>query len=302
MPRRSSLAAITSVLLASLAWGLGRAAPLGPVPFHYDLYTFRGDHGGTTDVVAAFAVPAGNLQREDHAGRTRYRFDVTLVLSDTVLGSLSRTDDSVFVALARPLAGEHLLHTHIQVGAAPSESTVQRVILSDATTPGMGQLYSTPYVIPDYSGSGLMLSDVAFALPGAQGGWTRGDVSLALLPTSQFPQGSFEIYYEIYNLPGATRYATEVAVERVADPRGQPPEARLPVQARFTGEAATLADGSVRELRRVDATLPRGSYRLTVTVTDLERGASATRSRIFQVRGWLPGTTLVRALRRESPP
>lgn len=302
MPRRSSLAAIASVFVAPLAWGVGHAAPLGPVPFHYDLYTFRGDPGTATDVVAAFAVPAGNLQREHRAGRTRYRFDVTLVLSDTVLGSVSRTDDSVFVALDRPLAGEHLLHTHIQVRAAPSQSMVQRVILSDATTPGMGQLYATPYLIPDYSGPELMLSDVAFALPGAQGGWTRGDVSLALLPTSQFPQGSFEIYYEIYNLPGGTRYATEVSVERVADPRGQPPEARLPVQARFTGEAYALADGSVRELRRVDATLPRGSYRLTVTVNDLERGARATRSRIFQVRGWLPGTTLVRALRRESAP
>lgn len=278
------------------------AATAGPVPFHYDLYTFRGEGATATDVVAAFAVPAGNLQRENGDGGVRYRFDVTLVLSDTTVGSVSRTDDSVFVALRRPLAGEHLLHTHIQVAAAPSSSMVQRVILSDATTPGMGQMYSAPFTIPDYGGDDLMLSDVALGLPGGTGGWTRGDLSVALLPTSQFPQGSFDVYYEVYNLPGGNRYQTEITVERVADPQGRPPEERLPVRARFAGEAHALSDGSVRELRRVDAVLPRGSYRLTVAVTDVESGARATRSRVFQVRGWVPGTTLVRALRRVSAP
>lgn len=303
MPRSSlSVLAGASFLLASAALAAGRGAPAGPVPFHYDLYTFRGEAGSATDVVAAFAVPAGNLEREGDEGRVRYRFDVTLVLTDTALGTVSRTDDSVYVALRRAPAGEHLLHTHIQVGAAPSSSMVQRVILSDATTPGMGQLYSTPFVIPDYRGRDLMLSDVALGLPGAEGGWRRGDVTVALLPTSQFPQGSFELYYEIYNLPDSSRYATEVTVERVADPWGQPPETPLPVQARFEAEASPAADGSVRELRRVDAMLPRGSYRLTVTVTDLERGSKASRSRFFQVRGWVPGTTLVQALRRESAP
>ena len=37
--------------------------------------------------------------------------------------------------------------------------------LTDVTRPGAGQLYHTPFAIPDYSGSELMLSDVAFGLP-----------------------------------------------------------------------------------------------------------------------------------------
>ena len=32
---------------------------------------------------------------------------------------------------------------------------------ADATTPGVGQLYSSPFPIPDYSGDHLMLSDIA---------------------------------------------------------------------------------------------------------------------------------------------
>src|SRR5687768_17492316 len=64
-----------------------RAAEVRPLPFFYDLYTFRGD-GGETDIVAAFAVPAGRLESESEEGRTRYRFDVTLVLADTALSTL----------------------------------------------------------------------------------------------------------------------------------------------------------------------------------------------------------------------
>src|SRR5687767_13531657 len=87
-------------------------APLaGPLPFFYDLYTFRGEES-TTTVVASFAVPAGRLQPEWAKGGVRYRFDVTLVLADTALRSVFRTDDSVFVGLPRALSGEHLLFTH----------------------------------------------------------------------------------------------------------------------------------------------------------------------------------------------
>lgn len=301
MLRALPLAAAAAAAVLASGSGVGAPAGAGPVPFHYDLYTFRGSSAGATTVVAAFAVPAGNLEREEGDREVRYRFDVTLVLSDTVLKTVSRTDDSVYVALRRPPGGEHLLHTHIEVQAPPSGTTLQRVILSDATTPGMGQLYSASFPIPDYGGGDLMLSDIALGLPGAGGGWRRGQVTLALLPTSQFPQGSFDVYYEVYNLPSGNRYATELTVEQLADPQGSPPGDALPVQARFTGEAHTEDDGSLRELRRVDAALARGSHRLTVTVTDLETGARTSRSRPFQVRGWGPGATLVQALPRTSP-
>lgn len=270
-----------------------------PLPFFYDLYTFRGDRQRTA-VIAAFAVPSGQLEREDEGDEVRYRFDVTLVLADTATREVYRTDDTVFVSVPRPLSGEHLLATHIQVQAPPSASTLQRVIMNDETTPGIGQLYTTPFTIPDYSGSRLMLSDIAMGLPDAQAGWVRGDVRLALLPTSQFPEGSFDLYYEVYNLPRGDRYATEITIEPVDEDGLPAPDAGNPVRTTFTAEADTRADGSVAELRRVDATLPKGRYRLTVSVTDQETGAGARRSRIFHVQGWGPGTTLVPALPRRG--
>lgn len=271
-----------------------------PLPFFYDLYTFRGPSGSTT-VVAAFAVPAGRLEREEHDGEVRYRFDVTLVLTDTARHAVSRTDDSVYVGLRRPLAGEHLLHTHIEVEAPPSGTTLQRVIMTDATRPGIGQLYGSAFPIPDYSGDGLMLSDIALGQPEAAAGWQRGDVTLALLPTSQLPESSFDVYYEVYNLPAGDRYVTELSIEQVGERTGRHADEDTSVRTSFSGIAATGADGSLPELRRVDATLAPGRYRLSVTVTDQDTGARVSRARGFRVQGWGRGATLVPALPRKGP-
>ena len=289
-PRRlPALASLLAVALFATA-----AVDVRPLPFFYDLYMFRGDDG-RTDVVAAFAVPAGRLEPERVPGRTRYRFDVSLVLADTALETVIRADDSVFVEMPRRLDGDHLLYTHIEVAAEPSSSTLHRVIMSDATVPGVGQLYGEPFRIRDYAGDALMLSDVALGHPDRLGGWQRGDVTIALLPTSQFPGSEFDVYYEIYNLPRRHAYRTEVAVQRV-DSRGN--ELGEAATVRFRGESTAGADGTVRELRRIDTALPRGKHRITVTVTDLVNGATASRSRLFTVRDDRRSATMVQALPR----
>jgi hypothetical protein len=296
---------LLGLLAATFAGGLTAVAPhefshatpgaafRGPLPFYYDLYTFRG-HARTTTIVAAFAVPAGRLAKEGVDGGVQYRFDVTLVLADTALRAVSRTDDSVFVGPTRPLADKHMLYTHIEVQAPPSASTLQRVIMSDATVPGVGQLYGSAFPIPDYSGNELMLSDIAFGQPGATAGWTRGDITLALLPTSRFPSSAFDVYYEIYNLPREHPYITEIAVQPV-DETGTRLEDTRPVTIRFGGKSTAGPDDALPELRRVETSLSKGRHRITVTVTDVQTGVSARRARVFEVHGWERGATLVAA-------
>lgn len=170
--------------------------------------------------------------------------------------------------------------------------------MTDPSTPGIGQLYGSSFPIPDYAGSGLMLRDTALGRPGADVGWTRGDVVLALLPTSQFPEGSFDVYYEVYNLPAGHRYTTEISVERLDEAPTDDPGGGGAVRTLFAGEAATRPDGTLAELRRVETSLPKGRYRLTVEVTDHVTGLSAERSRTFNVRGGGWRATIVPALRR----
>jgi hypothetical protein len=273
------------------------AAEAAPLPFFYDLYTFRDDQG-RTDVVAAIAVQAGDLRRIRQDDRFRYRFDVRFTLADTVRRSVFRSIDSVYVSLSYELPGEHLLHTYVEVEAPPSTTTVQQVVVTDASRPGVGQLYQSPLEVPDYSGDALMLSDVAFGLPDADEGWERRGHTLALLPTSQFPESAFDVYYEIYNLPRGTLYETEVAIEPLD---GSADEGAI-ARAVFRGEAVSERDGSLAELRRVESALPRGRYRLTVTVRDQLTQRTASQSRLIQVRGWGGGMTLVRALPRAGAP
>ena len=296
------LVSVLAVSTATWAASASRAAPAdtGPLPFHYDLYTFRGD-AGRTAVVAAFAVPAGHLEDEDVDGGVRYRFDVSFVLADTAQRSVSRTDDSVFVGFPRSISDEHLLYTNSEIQAPPSRTTLHRVIITDATTPGRGQLYDAAFPIPDYRGRRLMVSDIALGVPGVDAGWRRGDVALALLPTNLFPESAFDVYYEVYNLPAGSPYTTEIFVEPV-DRSGAPRGGEEPVRLRFSGDAAPRVDGTLPELRHVETSLGRGHYRITVTIEHEDTGETASRSRVFEVRDWDRDATLVPALSRRGIP
>jgi len=286
------------MLVALPSTGIDRS-PVGPLPYFYDLYTFRGD-GGQTTVVAAFAVAAGNLKTESVGANKRYRFSVTLVMADTVLRSVTNRHDTVYAELPRRVRGEHLLYTHIEIQAPPSNHIQQRLTMIETMEVGIGQLYWKYTSIPDYSGTELMLSDVALGQPDATTGWTRGEVTLALLPTNHLPSSAFDVYYEIYNLPVGNPYTTEVTVERLVGSRGERAEDHEPIRLRFTGESAATADGILPELRRVESSLGKGSYRITVTIQDQSTGETASRWRTFVILSSGPGATMVPALPAQS--
>jgi len=263
-----------------------------PLPFFHDLYTFRSE-GGQTTVVATYAVEAGRLLRKRVGDNNRYRFSVTLLLADTVLRSVTNRHDSLFVDLPRRLRNEHLLYTHIEVKAPPSRSIRQGVFMIDATDAGIGQMYWETIRIPDYSGTELMLSDVALGQPDAEIGWHRRGATLALLPTGQLPSRAFDVYYEIYNLPAGNPYTTEIRVEGIDANSRRTAEDREPIRLSFSGESTAAADGTLPQLRRVGTSFPKGSYRITVTIEDLTTGETASQSRTFHVRSSGPGATMV---------
>jgi hypothetical protein len=136
---------------------------------------------------------------------------------------------------------------------------------------------------------------VALGLPDMLTGWTRGEATIALLPASQFPSSAFNIYYEIYNLPVGNPYSTVVTVERVEGVSSETSEGRGAIHLQFTGESAATADGTLPELRRVETSLAKGSYRITVTIEDLKTGKTASRSRTFEIRASWRGATMVPA-------
>ena len=258
--------------------------PPGNLPFFYDLYTFRGEESRTT-VVGAYAIPANRLHGRREGGFVEYEIVVSLVVADTAAGSVRRTDDSVTVRLPRAPSADRLVTTHLEVNAPPSRTTVQRVIMSDTKEPGYGQLYQGTFNIPDYSGSHLMLSDVALGEPGAERSWTRGDMSISLLPTGRLPEGFFSLYYEIYNLPAGNRYSTEITIERMEEDRDPDASVADEVRIRFSSTSTAGADAVLREFRRIESLLQPGVHRLSVLIRDETTGQTAERARSFRVGG-----------------
>jgi hypothetical protein len=132
-----------------------------------------------------------------------------------------------------------------------------------------------------------MLSDIALGRPDTTGGWKRGQVTLALVPTSNFPGGNFSVYYEVYNLPAGTNYSTEITIEQID--KGTAAKLRdllgggEDIRIRFSGESTADADGTLPELRTVQAPLGKGRYRLTVAVRDIASGQITKRSRTFRI-------------------
>jgi hypothetical protein len=251
------------------------------LPFFFDLYTFRGEPGKTS-VVAAVAVPFDKLTPK----ASDYRLDVSLILADTASRRVIRQDDSLTLA-TKSVNINDLFRLHVELLSPPSRSTVQRVIVSDPSEPGVGQLYGGPFPIPDYSGTRLMISDIVLAEPTPTGRWRRGEVALALVPTGYFRGGSFNIFYEIYNLAVESPYSTEIVIEPIRTSAGDKLKGLFggkgKMTLRFDGVASSTKDGVLQELRRVDAPLPPGRYRMKVTVTKPETRETATAERTFAV-------------------
>ena len=256
------------------------------LPFYFDLYTFRG-HAGRTSVVAAVAVPVEKLQKSVAALHPAYRIDLSLILVDTASRKVIRQDDSVAITATRAFKNDDLFRMHVEVAVPPSRTTVQRVIVSDPSEPGIGQLYGGPFLIPDYGAPKLMLSDVVLAEPRVEGRWRRGDVALALVPTGRFKGGSFRVFYEIYNIEKNTAYSTEIEIEPLQRSAGRKLKelfgaAKRGISLKFDGVALDVRDGALQELRQVEAPLPPGKYRMRITVRTAD-GATARGERLFVV-------------------
>jgi hypothetical protein len=264
IPHAASCVAVALLLVAA-----ARPMVMKELPFFFDLYTFRGDHE-LTSVVAAVAVPREKLNLSDIASQRGYRMDLSLIVIDTLLRKVVREDDSVSVTKRR-ISSDDLFRLHVAVDAPASRNTVQRLIVSDPSEPGIGRLAAGPFPVPDYTGSQLMLSDIVLADPKVEGHWRRGNVTLALLPTRHFHAGTFDVFYEVYNIANEARYSTEIEI--------QPSQVRV----RFEGAATNVRKGTMQELRHVKAPLKPGRYRMRITVRNLDTGEMARRDQTFVI-------------------
>lgn len=254
------------------------------LPFYYDLFTFRGK-GGKTDVVAALAVPADRLTRVPERPDA-YVLRLSFIVVDTARKTVTRVDTTYALRSDRRLGAGDYIRVEAQVPTVPTDAAVERLVLRDAAAGSAGEAYAASVPVREYAGGKLTISDIVLAEPRGTGAWRRGDVSLALVPPRQFPEGSFAVFYEIYNLRPGASFETTIRVEGMDRDaiRALLGIGGGSIRLAFRGEAQPNAEGVVQAVRRIKGQLKPGRYRITIQIRDVVSGESATRSRELIVR------------------
>lgn len=258
------------------------------LPFYYDLYAFRG-RNGMTDVTAAAAIPGTSLFSQPAGTQFIYSLQASLIFIDTVTNEITRRD-SVFTYLSSRILGEneHLRLT-MDMSLRQAKAGIHRIVLRDRVNPGVGQLYGGPSDLKNFSGEGLMLSDIILG-ESEDGAWKRGDAKLGLVPPRQFEEKKpLKLFYEIYNLPPDAAYRTEISMAPVEGVTGFGRLKRLfgagdgTVQLAFEGVAPSNSVGTIQELKEVTTEMKPGKYKIVVRVSNLDNGQSVRSETIFIV-------------------
>lgn len=246
--------------------------------------------GGGQMLHVVFAVPADRLTGEQGANGLLYPLRFRLVVSDSEDRVVARLDTLRVFAARQPLRPPAYLTGRL---ALPVPHGRYRYRLLVATPDGVaGDLvrHDTLDVaeLRGEAGGPFAVSDVVVGREGSGLVLVQANDTVRLNPLSRFPEGSAaELYYEVYGLARGATYHTVVRLQReggrsifgaIGSLFGG---GRAPVLLEF--DAA--AEGPVTRVHRGVALrdVGKGTYRLTVVITDPASGVRATRTRRFQV-------------------
>ena len=233
-----------------------------PLTLYHDFATFRG-RPGCTDVVYTVAAPAA-------------RYQLTLAVADTFTWDAQSVDTTVTGDIA---GDEYLRASGVFCSTPDFNSYVRLTATVDSAT---GTTAGGELIIPDYSGSGLMMSDILVA--GAEPGpFVRGSAQLSLVPPRQFREGeAFRVFYELYNLPAGRQYRTEIRLTTTeSNFFARLFKGRTTTTVTFEGNAE--GRDVVQELRTIVPQIEAGEAELRVRVTDLQTGETAEKKKVIWI-------------------
>lgn len=235
-----------------------------------------------------FAIPGERLPEEavPGGGGVRYPLEFRLLVSDSSGDVVASLDTVRVFGAQQALRGPAYLTGSLALAVPAGHYDYRLLVRSLGPAQGVGDLIINPVAVETLAPDRFSVSDVVVGREGSGLTWMSpaGD-TVPLNPLARFPAGgTVSLYYEVYGLaPGAT-YHTVVRLEKEG---GRSLLGRLfgggraPVLLEFDAPA----DGAVSRVQRGLALrdVSKGTYRLTVVITDPARGASVTRSQRFQV-------------------
>ena len=252
----------------------------------------RGTDSGGQMLHVVFAVPGERLTGEPARGSgdgLLYPLHFRIVVSDSADHIVARLDTLRIFGARQPLRQPAYLTGRLALAVPPGRYRYRLLV----TTPdgGAGDLVRQDSldVRALGGGGGFAVSDVVVGREGSGLVWvSAGADTVRLNPLGRFPEGSSaELYYEVYGLARGAPYHTVVRLER---------EGRRSLFAAIRGvfggggaavllEFDAAAEGLVTRVHRGVALrdVGKGTYRLSVVISDPASGVSVTRTRRFQV-------------------
>ena len=279
----------------------------GPLRFMYDIVSYKG-RDGRAEVEAAYMVPAEQLETVTDGQGLRTWLDGHMVFHDDDYNRVAQTSRR-FGPIDRPLVATSgndpgiELHTGMMEMEAPPGSYRAAIEVQDETTRRIG-IYEQVYAVPDYAGGALVLSDIKLAVSiapaeSAHGPFVRNGLEIVPNPARLYQRTDpVHFYYEIYNLTlsesGRAAYRVELEVKNKDRPQNlfwrilkgidrlvRRTDNEQSVLMVFENEGNRSDEYSYTSIDT--GATPTGAYEMTVRVTDLHSGQTATRQKVFVV-------------------
>ena len=278
-----------------------------PLRFLYDIVSYKGD-GDRAEVEIAYMVPAEQLETVTDGQGMRTWFDSHMVFQDDEYNRVAQTSRRIG-PIDRPLESDTgkdagiELHTGVMEMESPPGNYRAAIEVRDEATRRIG-IFEQSYAVPDYAGDGLMLSDIKLAVSIApvdstHGAFIRNGLEIVPNPARLYQRTDpVHFYYEIYNLAlaesGRTSYRVELEVRNKDRPQNlfwrilkgidrlvRRSDNEQSVLMVFENEGTRPDEYSYTSIDT--GATPTGAYEMTVRVTDLNSGLTATRTRVFVV-------------------
>jgi hypothetical protein len=262
--------------------------PLEVVANEFVLGSRNGADSAGQMLHVVFAIPGQRLDPQAAPeGGVRYPLQFRVLVSDSADGIVASIDTVRVFAAHQALRNPAYLTGQLSV-PVPSGDYRYRLLVKSLDG-AAGDLVVSPLHVERLDARRFAVSDVVVGREGSGLVWysPAGD-TVRLNPLQRFPSGSgVNVYYEIYGLASGAPYHTVVRLEREGGRSLFGSIGRLfgggrsPVLLAFDAPA----DGSVTRVQRgIELRdVSKGSYRLSVVISDPATGTSVTRTQRFQV-------------------
>ncbi len=230
-----------------------------------------GSPGTDGRALVAFAIPAGELERDSTTSDTAHAsVQIETVALDSTGGQVALRDTTIAYAVPRSAKGGWIAGL-LEVPLDRPATEIRALLLQGGEERGM--LVSLP--IAPAATAGLGMSDIVLGRATTTTAWRAPDRMVPVTPFGAMSAGeAVELYYELHGLAVGQEYRTGLTLTRSDEDR---PGASLS----FTDQAVAGRQGFTRRLTLAE--LVPGDYTLSIAVSQQAGGPEVRRERTIRV-------------------